>query len=100
MSKYQLTIAAEKDLENILEFGLDAFGESVALDYYDKMVCKFTDIARSPLQYPSRSEIRESYRQCSYRSHDIYYQVRKNDVLIVRVLNRQSIELAIKKALR
>lgn len=100
MSKYELTIAAENDLEDILEFGLDTFGVDVAIDYYDKLVNNFNNIASNPKQYPSRNEIKDSYRMCSYRSHDIYFQVRANDVLIVRVLNRQSIEQAIKEALK
>lgn len=99
MSDYQLSIAAENDLENILTFGLDAFGEDAALDYYDKLVSQFINIAEHPQRFPSRHEIRENYRLCSYRSHDIYFQVRKEDVLIVRILNRQSIELAILKVM-
>lgn len=100
MPEYQLTTAAEKDLEGILEFGLDNFGENAAIDYYDSLVSHFSNIAESPHQFPSRGEIRENYRLCSYRSHDIYFQTRPSDVLIVRILNRQNIEGAIQKALR
>lgn len=100
MSDYQLTVSAEHDLEGILEFGLDTFGEEVAIDYYEKIVSQFINIAENPLQYPSREEIRENYRLCSFGSHDIYFQVRKNEVLIVRILNKQNIEAAILRALK
>jgi toxin ParE1/3/4 len=98
MPNYQLTKAAEKDLEAILEFGIEQFGIDPAIEYYDQLVAKFNDISISPKQFPSREEIREGCRVCSHRSHDIYFFDSGAVVLIVRVLNRQNIESAVQAA--
>ena len=98
MPNYQLTKAAEKDLEAILEFGIEQFGIDPAIEYYDQLVAKFNDISISPKQFPSREEIREGCRVCSHRSHDIYFFDSAAVVLIVRILNRQNIESAVQAA--
>ena len=98
MPNYQITKAAEKDLEAILEFGIEQFGIDPAIEYYDQLVAKFNDISISPKQFPSREEIREGCRVCSHRSHDIYFFDSAAVVLIVRILNRQNIESAVQAA--
>jgi toxin ParE1/3/4 len=98
MPSYQLTNAAEKDLEAILDFGIEKFGTEPAIEYYDQLVAKFNDISTSPKQFPSREKIREGCRVCSHRSHDIYFFESEEVVLIVRILNRQNIESAVQAA--
>jgi plasmid stabilization system protein ParE len=98
MPRYQLTNAAEKDLEAILDFGIEQFSIDAAIEYYDQLVAKFNDISISPKQFPSREQIREGCRVCSHRSHDIYFFHSAEVVLIVRILNRQNIESAVQAA--
>jgi toxin ParE1/3/4 len=95
MPNYQLTNAAEKDLEAILDFGIEQSGIDPAIEYYDQLVAKFNDISAYPKQFPSREQIREGCRVCSYRSHDIYFFDSTEVVLIIRILNRQNIESAV-----
>ncbi len=95
MPEYHLSKAASKDLESILEFGIQRFGLTAAIDYYDGLVNKLEQIAESPKQFPSRYEIREGYRVGTYNSHDIYFSENERPILIVRILNRQNIESAI-----
>lgn len=99
MHNYELTKAAEQDLEAILEFGIENFGVNAAIDYYDQLVTKFDELAATPKRFPSREEIRDGYRLCSCRSHDIYFSGAKEVVLIIRILNRQNIDSAIQAAL-
>ncbi|KZZ72394.1 hypothetical protein A3765_25850 [Oleiphilus sp. HI0130] len=98
MPNYQLTNAAEKDLEEILDFGIEQFGTDAAIEYYDQLVAKFNDISISSKQFPSREQIREGCRVFSHRSHDIYFFDSTEVVLIVRILNRQNIELVVQTA--
>ena len=98
MRRYQITNAAEKDLEAILDFGIEQFSIDVAVEYYDQLVAKFNDISISPTQFPSRERIREGCRVCSRRSHDIYFFDSAEVVLIVRILNRKNIESAVQAA--
>jgi toxin ParE1/3/4 len=99
MSEYQLSKTAVKDLESILEFGIQRFGLTVALEYYDGLEKKLEEIAKYPKQFPSRYQIREGYRIGIYQSHDIYFSENESTILIVRVLSRQNIETAIQTAL-
>jgi toxin ParE1/3/4 len=98
MIKYCLSSAAEIDLENILEFGIENFGEAAAVEYFDCLVEHFESITANPLQFPSRDEIREGYRVCVYKSHSIYFRCQYNEILIARILNGQDIEKALKLA--
>jgi toxin ParE1/3/4 len=95
MIKCTLSAAAETDLENILEFGIDQFGEIAAVDYYDCLAEQIESIAASPLHYPAKDDIREGYRLCVYKSHSIYFKYQNDEVLIVRILNGQDIENAL-----
>ena len=98
MIKYSLSAAADNDLENILEFGIENFGQAAAVEYYDCLVEYFESITANPLQYPSRDDIREGYRVCVYKSHSIYFRCQDNEILIARTLNGQDIEKALQLA--
>ncbi len=99
MLSYQITKAAEKDLEAILDFGIEHFGIDAAIQYYEQLVLKFDEISSSPKRFPSRGKIGEGYRICSHRSHDIYFSDSTEFVLIIRILNRRNIEVAIHSAI-
>jgi len=98
MGKYVLSLAAESDLEKLLEYGIDNFGEAVAVSYFDELVDRFESIAMSPLQYPEAGNIREGYRLSVYKSHSIYFRCSVKHVEIVRILNGQDIENALNHA--
>ncbi|MFT6906381.1 MAG: toxin ParE1/3/4 [Oleiphilaceae bacterium] len=98
MGKYILSFAAEADLEKLLEYGIENFGLTVAITYYDGLVCRFKSLAASPFQYPAAENIREGYRLCVYKSHSVYFRCVNKDVEIVRILNGQDIEYVLQAA--
>ena len=98
MNKCALSVDAELDLERLLEFGIDNFGETVAIAYFDGLVERLESIAQSPLQYPEAENIREGYRLCVYKSHSIYFRYVSETSKIIRILNGQDIEAAIEQA--
>ena len=53
MKRYRLTIAAQKDMEHLLDQGIDDFGVDVALEYYDKIEQRFTQLLEQPRLYPA-----------------------------------------------
>ncbi|MFT6029862.1 MAG: toxin ParE1/3/4, partial [Oleiphilaceae bacterium] len=53
MGKYILSFAAESDLEKLLEYGIENFGLTVAITYYDGFVSSFESLIASPFQYPA-----------------------------------------------
>jgi len=98
MSSYALTVEAELDLERLLEYGIDTFGESLAVAYFDNLVERFESIAKHPLQYPEASNVRDGYRPSVYKSHSIYFRCVSSTVEVIRILNGQDIEIAIERA--
>lgn len=44
MSDFRLTLAAEMDLADILEYGEAHFGASAALEFYEGLRCVFSKI--------------------------------------------------------
>jgi len=98
MGKYVLSLEAEVDLERLLEFGIDTFGETVAISYFDGLVDRFESIAIAPLQYPEVNNIREGYRLSVYKSHSVYFRCTVKHVEIIRILNGQDIENALNLA--
>lgn len=95
--KYQLSRAADADLERIVEFSIDRFGEMEARKYYDGLARQLDELAENPLRYPAIDHICRGYRRCIYGSHAIYYLQKEPQVLIVRILNTQDIHTALSK---
>ena len=50
MSDYRLTLAAEMDLADILEYGEAHFGTSVVLEFYEGLLNVFPKIVNNPAQ--------------------------------------------------
>ena len=89
MARYELARAADKDFENIFNFGIDTFGLAQALDYQNGMQQRFVELAEQPAQYAAVEHIRKGYRRCIYKSHSIYYRIQPEHVFIVRILGKQ-----------
>lgn len=89
MERYDLTGAADRDFENIFDFGIDMFGLALALKYQNGMKKRFEELAEQPERYAAVDDIRASYRRSVYGSHSIYYQIDVERVLIVRILGQQ-----------
>ena len=53
-----MSVAAALDFENILDFGIDTFGHTQALEYQHGMVKRFEELAAYPKQYVAVDGIR------------------------------------------
>jgi len=58
MEPYKLSVAAALDFENILDFGIDTFGHTQALEYQHGMIKRFEELAAYPKQYVAVDGIR------------------------------------------
>jgi len=93
MANYRLSKEADEDLDHIFDYGIDEFGLEKALSYVDGMTKRFSDIAETPLFWQAVDAIRVGYRRSVYKSHSIYYRIDLNEVVIVRILGRQDLEV-------
>ncbi len=82
---------ADRDLDSILEYGLERWGRASALKYYDGLLAHLELINANPELYPASSWYRRAgVRRSPYGRHHVYYWIEGNDVVVVRVLgNRQ-----------
>ncbi len=85
----ELSIEAERDIDNILDYTLVTFGPTQAEDYYLSLRGCFELIAENPEIGRTRPEVAPGLRSYSHRSHVIYYEVRDDHLLIVRVLHQR-----------
>ncbi|CAA6818834.1 MAG: Unknown protein [uncultured Thiotrichaceae bacterium] len=80
MANYQLSNAAENDLEDIFFYGMELFGVEGALRYKDGITAQFERMAESPLLYQKLDEPLQQYRQSTYKGHSIYYLIVKKKI--------------------
>ena len=94
MASYRLTGAADRDFENIFDFGIDQFGLERADAYQRGMIERFAQLAERPSLYPSVGHIRPRLHRSVYQSHSIYYRVEPDEIVIIRILGRQDADVA------
>ena len=94
MANYKLSSAADKDFEQLFEYGIDNFGLSKAKSYVDGLIIKFQTIAENPLHYQAVDYIRSGYRRSVYGKHTIYYIVSNDYVDIMRILRSENLATA------
>ena len=90
MKRYRLTIAAQKDMDQLLDRGIDDYGVDAALEYYDKIKRRFTALLEQPHLYPTVNEIRVGYRRTVCGVHSIYYRIDPEEIVISRILKKQN----------
>jgi toxin ParE1/3/4 len=93
MSDYRLTLAAEMDLADILEYGEAHFGTSVALEFYEGLLSVFPKIVNNPAQFSRIDEVRKGYRRAIYQTYSIYFIERENFIEITRVIRKYPVKL-------
>lgn len=88
MSKYSLSVAAECDLDSILEYSLLNFGEEVAYEYFISLKHCISLIADSPELGQNISHIGKGYYKHIHASHMIFYKKERSAVFIIRILHK------------
>lgn len=87
MANLRLSVAAERDLEQIQEEGEALFGDAVADAHSDRFERIFALLRNQPLAGQERPDYARSIRTLSNRPHIVLYQVQGDTVLVVRVLH-------------
>ncbi len=89
MASYRLNEKALADLDRLYEHGILTFGLRIADEYYDELIARMQEIAKTPLLYPAVDDIREGYRRSVCGSHSIYYRIDPDEIVIMRILGRE-----------
>ena len=91
MRKLHLSPAAAEDIENILQYTLDTWGENQLKIYLATFQQTFDSIIADP-ESPFSKERNELFPKCrtiSSGQHIVFFRVRKGDVEIVRILHKR-----------
>jgi toxin ParE1/3/4 len=82
-----LTPQARNDLDEIDRFGIENFGEAVAIDYMQGFFAAFARLSEYPESAPLLPRITPPTRSLSYRSHRIIHDYQSGRVLVIRILH-------------
>jgi toxin ParE1/3/4 len=86
-ARLRLSSAAETELEAIDAYSFEQFGDEVAASYMHGFDELFDLLRRYPLAGKDTCELGKGIRSLTHRSHRIFYQVNKDQILIVRILH-------------
>jgi len=86
---YKLSQLADLDLDRLYVFGFFTFGEQQADSYAEGLLERLEDIARNPRQWSEVQEISAGLRRSVYNVHSIYYRIKSNELIVVRILGHQ-----------
>jgi toxin ParE1/3/4 len=89
VSDYTFSRLAESDLQAILDYTVDTWGEEQAEVYLDGLVDCFNRIAKTPLLGRGCDELRPGMRRIEYEKHVVFYRRTKVGIRIVRVLHQR-----------
>lgn len=88
MSKgYELSQAADQDVEDIYDYTALHFGEEQAIEYLLDLKKLFIALSDNPKLGRVRDEIKPGLRSFSKASHVIFYRILDSRLRIVRVLH-------------
>lgn len=88
LNKYQLSKAADKDIEKILEYSYQEFGIKQTLKYKDGLTSCLDTLAQNPKAGRKCSVIKAEYFRFEYQSHIIFYKQRNTGIFIVRIIHK------------
>lgn len=89
MGKYQLSVEAEDDIDNILTYGIWQFGLEAAFDYHDALKNQFEIIAKNPLHFMKVDHISLGTRRSVFHALSIYFSLNAEGIYIERIIGSQ-----------
>lgn len=84
---YELSLAAEQDLEEIFDYTLEKFGLHQAVEYLSEFEIFFANLVSNPRIGKNRNEIRPGLKSFSKSSHIVFYRILNDRIRIVRILH-------------
>jgi toxin ParE1/3/4 len=90
---YELSLAADSDLDSIFDYTAFEFGNNQAVNYLESIESAFLKLTSNSELGKQRNEIKSGLRSLPDESHIVFYRVLIRKVRIVRVLHKsQDIE--------
>ncbi len=87
MRRFELSVAADADLFDILAYGTAVHGEAASDAYYDGLIETFGFLCQTPEAGQVDDVTGLGLRRWRYRQHRIFYRVDEQAIFIVRVFH-------------
>lgn len=85
----ELSEAAARDIEDILDQSLADFGPLKAEKYYESLKHCLELLSEHPGMGTTAENVRAGYRRFTHESHVVFYRVSRRGILVVRVLHKR-----------
>lgn len=89
MPRYDFAEQAERDLEAIIDYTLEHWGQRQATDYLNQLETLAETLAERPDIGVKRDALFDGLISFPYRSHILYYVKQRHGITIVRVLHKR-----------
>lgn len=86
---YELTEAAAKDIEEILDHSMDEFGLLQTERYFHSLTHCLELLGENPNMGNSADDIRPGYLRLAHESHLIFYKASAPGILVIRILHKR-----------
>ncbi|MCH8157981.1 MAG: type II toxin-antitoxin system RelE/ParE family toxin, partial [Nitrospinae bacterium] len=84
---YELSAAADSDLDEIFDYTAHEFGMDQAVKYVSDFDEVFERLSQNPQSGLDRKEIRSGLRSFIKDKHVVFYRILKDRVRVVRILH-------------
>lgn len=85
--EYILSKSANEDLENVWLYTFENWSIEQADRYLNLLIDEIEYLCLKPLSGFDFGKIRKGYFRSKVKSHFIFYKIRKNEIMIIRVLH-------------
>ncbi len=87
-ASYELSVPAEKDLDELFDYTHNRHSFSTAVDYLNALENVLLDIVAFPEMGKTRDEIKPELRSLAFKEHVIFYRILpRRKIRVVRVLH-------------
>lgn len=91
MTDWKLSRRADRDLVELYLYGAETFGRATALAYLDDLYSCFGRLAQNPRLGRPADATGAGLRRLEHRRHVVFYEIEREDVLIVAIVHERSI---------
>ncbi len=88
MSSYHLSSKADSDIDDIVDYTLETWGESQTHSYINMLYQFLQTLADNPDLGRSASEFAPLLKRYNYKAHTIFYEPTKKGIFVVRILGQ------------
>ncbi|GGW50390.1 Toxin ParE1 [Arenibacter antarcticus] len=89
MSSYNLSSKADSDIDDIVDYTLETWGESQTHVYVTELLQFLQTLADSSEIGLSASEYAPLLKKYNFKAHTIFYEPTKNGIFVVRILGQR-----------